>query len=88
MDNQLQHVILSNGKIANFRQAKGKDLFEVLRLANGEPSDITKLLLARIITIEEKNITEFDIDDLPLEDVLLLIEKLNSLYPFLSQKKK
>ncbi|GIW22890.1 MAG: hypothetical protein KatS3mg068_2505 [Candidatus Sericytochromatia bacterium] len=86
MDNE--QILLSNDKVANFRKAKGKDLFDALRLANGEPSDITKLLIAKIVTIDQKNITEFDIDDLPLEDVLLLIEKLNSLYPFLSQKKK
>lgn len=85
MDNQ---VTLSNGKIASFREAKGKDLFEALRLANGEATDITKLLLARIVTIDGNNINEFDIDDMNLYDVLQLVEKLNSLYPFLSQKKK
>ncbi|MDI6865808.1 hypothetical protein [Thermodesulfovibrio yellowstonii] len=73
-------IKLSNGKTATFREAKGKDLFEALRLAS-EPGEITKLLLARVLEIDGNPITENELEELPLEDVLLIVDAFGEKYP-------
>lgn len=73
-------IKLSTGKTATFREAKGKDLFEAMRLAS-EPGEITKLLLARVVEIDGNPITENELEELPLEDVLLLVDAFGERYP-------
>lgn len=73
-------IKLSDGRIAKFKEAKGKDLFEAMRLAS-EPGEITKLLIARIVTIDDNPITEFDLEELPLVDVTMLLNAFSELYP-------
>lgn len=73
-------IKLSDGRIAKFKEAKGKDLFEAMRLAS-EPGEITKLLIARIVTIDDNPITEFELEELPLIDVTKLLNAFSELYP-------
>jgi len=77
----MKEVILSDGRKAVIRDAKGRDLFEAMRLAN-EPGEISKLLLARVTLIDDKPITEDDLEELPLEDALALLDAFTERYPF------
>jgi len=80
-------IILSDGRTANIREGKGKDLFEAMRLAS-EPGEITKLLLARLVEIDGKQITENDLEELPLVDTANLLNKMGELIPFSSAQKQ
>jgi hypothetical protein len=80
-ENQVKEIKLSDGRVATFKEAKGKDLFDAMMLAN-QPGEISKLLLAKIILIDGKPITEFDLEEMPLHDVLLLLNAFSELYPF------
>jgi len=74
-------VRLSDGKIAVIRKGKGKDLFKAQQLAN-KPEEVPKLLLVFLTTIDGKPITEDDLDELPLEDVMTLMNAFSELHPF------
>lgn len=62
-------IPLSDGRIATLKEGKGRDLFEAMRLAS-EPGEITKLLIARLVQIDGKDITENELDELPIQDVM------------------
>jgi len=77
----MEEVILSNGKKAVIKDGKGKDLFEAMRIAT-EPGEVPKLLLARLIEINGKAITEDDLEELPLQDVVALLNAVTKMLPF------
>lgn len=73
-------IKLSDGRIAKIENPKGKHLFEAQRLANS-PSEIQKMLITIITKIDDKPITEFDLEDMELNDVLNLLNTLSDLVP-------
>jgi len=74
-------VKLSDGRVAIIRKGKGKDLFKAQQLAT-KPEEVPKLLLVLLTTIDGKPATEDDIDELPLEDVMALMNAFSELHPF------
>lgn len=74
-------VVLSDLRVAVVRKGKGKDLFKAQQLAN-TPEEVSKILLVILTTIDGKPATEDDIDELPLEDVMALMNAFSELHPF------
>lgn len=77
----MKELKLSDKRVATFKEAKGKDLFDAMMLAN-QPGEISKLLLSKILLIDNKPVTEFDLEEMPLQDVLILLSAFGELYPF------
>lgn len=73
-------VRLSDGRIAKIRKGKGSDLFKAQRLAS-DPTEVTKLLLVFLTTVDGKPLTEEDLDNMPLEDTLALMTAFAELHP-------
>ncbi len=82
-----KEIKLSNGKVACINEGKGKDLFWAQRNAT-DPADIIKLLMIRLITIDKQPITEDTLDELPIQDVMLLIREFTEAYSPLLQEKQ
>jgi len=82
----LKEVVLPSGKIAKIKEGKGKDLFWALSNSTGQ-NDIIKLLIVRLTEIDGKPITEDDLDELPLADVMALMREFTEIYTPLSAEK-
>lgn len=82
----MKEIKLSDGRIATFKEGKGRDLFEAMRLA-GEAGEITKLLIARLVLIDGKPITENELEELPLQDALTILQAFSEIFPFTQTKK-
>jgi hypothetical protein len=82
----LKEITLPSGKIARIKEGKGKDLFWALSNSTGQ-NDIIKLLIVRLTEIDGKPITEDDLEELPLADVMLLMREFTELYSPLSVQK-
>jgi len=81
-----KEITLPSGKIARIKEGKGKDLFWALSNSTGQ-NDIIKLLIVRLTEIDGKPITEDDLEELPLADVIVLMREFTELYsPLLVQK--
>ena len=90
MANKLQDIIkevtLLSGKKAVIKEGKGKDLFWAYRNA-GDPSEIVRLLMIRLIEIDGEPFTEDAIDAMPISDVMALVKEFTEvLSPFSQQK--
>jgi len=82
----LKEVALPSGKIACIKEGKGKDLFWALSNSTGQ-NDIIKLLIVRLTEIDGKPITEDDLEELPLADVMALMGEFTEIFsPFSVQK--
>jgi hypothetical protein len=82
----LKEFILPSGKIARIKEGKGKDLFWALSNSTGQ-NDIIKLLIVRLTELDGKPITEDDLEDLPLADVMALMREFSEVYsPFPAEK--
>ncbi len=81
----LKEIKLSDGRIAQIVEGKGKDLFWAQRNAT-DPTDITTLLLVRLTRIDNEPITEEVLEELPLQDTMALIKAFTELYsPLLAE---
>lgn len=80
-------VKLSDERVAVIRKGKGADLFKAQKLAN-DPSEISKILLVLLTTIDGKPITEDDLDEMPIEDVMALMNAFGELHPFSQTQKQ
>lgn len=74
----MKEITLSNGKIAKIKEGKGKDLFWALEMAS-TPNEIIKFLTVRLVEINGKGITEEDLDEMPLQDVIKLIGEVSKI---------
>jgi len=90
MANKLQDIIkevtLLSGKKAVIKEGKGKDIFWAYRNA-GDPSEIARLLMIRLIEIDGEPFKEDAIDAMPISDVMALIKEFTEVLSPLSQQK-
>lgn len=75
----MKEIKLSDGRIAKIKEGKGKDLFWAQKYTT-DASEIGKLLMVRLIEIDGKPITEEELDEMPMKDVLLLIREFTEIY--------
>jgi len=81
-----KEITLPSGRIARIKEGKGKDLFWALSNSTGQ-NDVIKLLIVRLAEIDGKPLTEDDLEELPLADVMVLIREFTELYSPLSVQK-
>jgi len=81
-----KEITLPSGKIARIKEGKGKDLFWALSNSTGQ-NDIIKLLMVRLTEIDGKPITEDDLEELSLADVMTLMKEFTEIYTPLSVQK-
>ncbi|MFZ8864078.1 MAG: hypothetical protein ACO2PP_26730 [Thermocrinis sp.] len=82
----VKEITLPSGRIARIKEGKGKDLFWALSNSTGQ-NDVIKLLIVRLAEIDGKPLTEDDLEELPLADVMVLIREFTELYSPLSVQK-
>ena len=78
-----KEITLPSGRIARIKEGKGKDLFWALSNSTGQ-NDVIKLLIVRLTEIDGKPITEDDLEELPLADVMTLMKEFTEIYTPLS----
>lgn len=81
----MKEVKLSDGRVALIKEGKGKDLFWAQAHAS-DPSEIIKLLMVRLIEIDSKSITEEELDEMPIKDLMLLMREFTELHSPLFQQ--
>jgi len=81
-----KEITLPSGRVARIKEGKGKDLFWALSNSTGQ-NDIIKLLIVRLTEIDGKPITEDDLEELPLADVMVLMREFTEIYTPLSVQK-
>jgi len=82
----MSEIKLPSGKIATIKDGKGKDLFWAQKMAN-DPSEIMKMLMIRLVEIDGKAITEDDLDEMDIADVVKLTGEFGKLFsPLLEQQ--
>jgi hypothetical protein len=81
-----KEITLPSGRVARIKEGKGKDLFWALSNSTGQ-NDIIKLLIVRLTEIDGKPLTEDDLEELPLADVMVLMREFTELYSPLSVQK-
>jgi hypothetical protein len=81
-----KEITLPSGRIARIKEGKGKDLFWALSNSTGQ-NDIIKLLIVRLTEIDGKPITEDDLEELPLADVMVLMKEITEIHTPLSVQK-
>jgi hypothetical protein len=81
-----KEITLPSGRVARIKEGKGKDLFWALSNSTGQ-NDVVKLLIVRLTEIDGKPITEDDLEELPLADVMALMKEFTELYSPLSLQK-
>lgn len=74
----MKEIKLSDGRIARIKEGKGKDLFWALEMAS-TPNEIIKLLTVRLVEIDGKGISEEELDDMPIQDVMKLIGEVSKI---------
>jgi hypothetical protein len=79
----MKEITLPSGRVARIKEGKGKDLFWALSNSTGQ-NDIIKLLIVRLTEIDGKPITEDDLEELPLADVMTLMREFTEIYTPLS----
>ena len=79
----VKEITLPSGRIAIIKEGKGKDLFWALSNSTGQ-NDIIKLLMVRLTEIDGKPITEDDLEELPLADIMVLMKEFTEIYTPLS----
>ncbi len=82
----MKEITLPSGRVARIKEGKGKDLFWALSNSTGQ-NDIIKLLMVRLTEIDGKPITEDDLEELPLADVMTLMKEFTEFYSPLSAQK-
>jgi len=81
-----KEITLPSGRVARIKEGKGKDLFWALSNSTGQ-NDIIKLLIVRLTEIDGKPITEDDLEELSLADVMTLMKEFTEIYTPLSVQK-
>mgnify|MGYP001770662333 FL=1 len=81
----MKQVKLSDGRVALIKEGKGKDLFWAQSHAS-DPSEIIKLLMVRLIEIDSKPITEQELEEMPIKDLMLLMREFTELHSPLFQQ--
>jgi len=79
----VKEITLPSGRSARIKEGKGKDLFWALSNSTGQ-NDIIKLLIVRLTEIDGKPITEDDLEELSLADVMTLMKEFTEIYTPLS----
>jgi hypothetical protein len=75
----MREVKLPSGKTAVIKDGKGKDLFWAQRMAS-DASEIMKMLMIRLVEIDGKPITEDDLDEMDIADVLALTNEFGKIF--------
>jgi hypothetical protein len=82
----MRNITLPSGKIATIKDGKGKDLFWAQKMAN-DTSEIMKMLMVRLVLIDGNPITEDDLDEMDIADVLMLTNEFGKIFsPLLAQQ--
>jgi len=82
----IKEIVLPSGKKAVIKEGEGRDFFWAYRNA-GDPSEILRLLMVRLIEIDSEPLTEDGIDELPISDVMVLVKEFTEVFSPLSQQK-
>jgi hypothetical protein len=75
----MKEITLPSGKIAVIKDGKGKDLFWAQKMAN-DTSEIMKMLMIRLVEVDGKAITEYDLDEMDIADVLMLTNEFGKIF--------
>jgi hypothetical protein len=75
----MREIKLPSGKVATIKDGKGKDLFWAQKMAN-DTSEIMKMLMIRLVLIDGQAITEDDLDEMDISDVLLLTNEFGKIF--------
>jgi hypothetical protein len=75
----MREVKLPSGKVATIKDGKGKDLFWSQKMAN-DTSEIMKMLMIRLVLIDGNPITEDDLDEMDISDVLMLTNEFGKIF--------
>jgi len=75
----MKEITLPSGKIAIIKDGKGKDLFWAQKMAN-DASEIMKMLMIRLVEIDGKSITEDDLDEIDIADVITLTAEFGKIF--------
>lgn len=75
----MKEITLPSGKIAIIKDGKGKDLFWAQKMAN-DASEIMKMLMIRLVEIDGKSITEDDLDEIDIVDVITLTAEFGKIF--------
>jgi hypothetical protein len=75
----MREIKLPSGKVATIKDGKGKDLFWAQKMAN-DTSEIMKMLMVRLVLIDGNPITEDDLDEMDISDVLMLTNEFGKIF--------
>lgn len=75
----MKEITLPSGRIAIIKDGKGKDLFWAQKMAN-DASEIMKMLMIRLVEIDGKPITEDDLDEMDIADVITLTAEFGKIF--------
>jgi hypothetical protein len=82
----MREITLPSGKVAVIKDGKGKDLFWAQKMAN-DTSEIMKMLMVRLVLVDGNPITEDDLDEMDISDVLMLTNEFGKIFsPLLAQQ--
>ena len=73
----MKEIVLSDGRKAVIKEGKGRDLFWAFENATTQ-NEIIKMLVIRLVEIENKPITEDELEEMPLADVKTLLKEVGS----------
>lgn len=82
----MKEIVLSDGRKAVIKEGKGRDLFWAFENATTQ-NEIIKMLVIRLVEIEGKSITEDELEEMPLADVMTLLNEVGRIAsPFPARK--
>lgn len=78
----MKTLTLPSGKIAQIRDGVGRDLLNAQRKISDRPDELTYALLAELLTVDGQPVIYEDLlDAWPLEDLMMLIGEVVTLFP-------
>lgn len=80
----MKEKVLPSGRTASIRDGKGRDLLNAQRIARS-PEEIIYALLAELVLIDGVKYVYEDILDMPIMDVLALMEEFAGNFTFAGQ---
>jgi len=68
---------MPNGQTAEIRECSGLEYFSAMKSAKGDSSQIVKFLIIELVRIDGKNISEKDVNEMHIKDIIFLSDVLN-----------
>ena len=73
----MKQITLSDGRIAEIKEGKGKHAKAALRQMDGDSSNYLPAIMAQLVTIDCKPVVMEDLDELPLRDFQALMSEVS-----------